>query len=299
MNRELKASYRHCASVARREARNFYPTFWLLPPEKRRGMCALYAFMRKTDDIADDEGADDAKRAALDAWSHELTTTATGKFEGSWPGRFALADCIARYQIPVDLLAATIKGVRMDVDRRKYQTFEDLYDYCYHVASVVGIACLYVWGFDRTGDAAIRRAEACGIALQLTNILRDVREDADRGRVYLPTEDLDRFGVSVDELRGDRLGEKARSLFAFEADRAYNYYERARGLDRFVDPVGRPILRAISGVYRALLDEIRARDYDVLNGRISLSSGRKLLILARSLGARFQRVRTASEPEFG
>jgi phytoene synthase len=298
VNRELKESYRHCASVARREARNFYPTFWLLPPEKRRGMCALYAFMRKTDDIADDEGADDAKRSALDSWSHELEAIANARFEGVWPGRFALADCVARYRIPVDLLAATIKGVRMDVDRRRYQTFDDLYDYCYHVASVVGISCLYIWGFDRSGDSAIRRAEACGVALQLTNILRDVREDAERGRVYLPAEDLDRFGVSVAELSGDRLGENARSLFAFEADRAYNYYERARGLDRFVDPVGRPILRAISGVYRALLDEIRMRDYDVLKGRVSLSKRRKLLILARSLGSRFKRAEPAAEPEF-
>src|SRR5262249_21135406 len=161
-------------------------------------------------------------------------------------------------------------GVSMDLQPRGFATFAELADYCYHVASVVGLSCLHIWGYRSEGGKAERLAEHCGIALQLTNILRDVHDDACKGRIYLPRDDLERFGVGPDELKaGGCPSERVRALLAFEGRRAYQYYEDAHPLIPLVDPVGRPVLRAIVGIYRALLDEIARRNYHVLDGRIS------------------------------
>jgi phytoene synthase len=172
----------------------------------------------------------------------------------------------------------------MDVDPKPYPTFADLHGYCYRVASAVGLSCLHIWGYRSEGGRAESLAEACGIALQLTNILRDVRQDALAGRVYLPQEDLDRFGVSAAELADTRPSDRVRALLTFEGQRAYGYYEQAEPLSDLVAPVGRPVLGAIVGIYRALLDEIVRRDYDVLGTRVALSSWRKLAITAGALG---------------
>jgi phytoene synthase len=278
---DLRASYRLCGEVARREARNFYYSFLLLPPARRRSMCALYAFMRHTDDLADEPGPSDAKRAALDAWRAELDRALDGSPVGSaiLP---ALADTVARHGIPARHLHEVIDGVAMDLEPRRFATFDDLYDYCYKVASAVGLCCIHIWGFRSEGGKAEAMAEACGIALQLTNILRDVREDAERGRVYLPEADLARFGVAPGSLASGRLDPPLRSLLEFEANRAYDYYARALPLVGLVAPVGRPVLRAIVGIYRALLDEIARRGYEVLSGRVSLTPRRKVGIMIRS-----------------
>src|SRR5262249_53854810 len=163
----------------------------------------------------------------------------------------------------------------------------ELAGYCYHVASVVGLSCLHIWGYRSEGGKAERLAEGCGIALRLTNILRDVRDDAREGRIYLPREDLERFGVEPDELAaGGRPSDRVRALLAFEGQRAYQFYEDAPHLAPLIDPVGRPVLWTIVGIYRALLDEIARRDYHVLDGRVSLPPWRKFAIAIRALAGR-------------
>ena len=285
MDAPLKVSYRFCADLSRREARNFYYSFLLLPPGRRRSMCALYAFLRHTDDIADGADPPAAKRDALDAWRGDLDAALSGG-DARWPGLPALADTVGRHGIPRRHLHEVLDGVAMDLDPRPYPTFEDLYSYCYRVASAVGLSCLHIWGYRSEAGRAERLAEACGVALQLTNILRDVREDARAGRVYLPQEDLDRFGVGPASLGAAYPDEPTRRLFEFQAFRAYDYYDRAAPLVGLVAPVGRPVLRAIVGIYRALLDEIARRDYDVLTARVRLPAWRKAAITAGALFGR-------------
>jgi phytoene synthase len=285
-DRVLEESYRFCAAVARREARNFYAAFRLLPASRRRSMCALYAFLRHSDDLADEPGSAPAKARALDDWRQALDAALAGD-GGDWPGFPALADTVERFAIPAQLLHAVIEGVSRDIQPRGFATFAELADYCYHVASVVGLSCLHIWGYRSEGGRAERLAERCGIALQLTNILRDIRDDAEHGRIYLPRDDLLRFGVEPQELAAaGPPSDRVRSLLAFEGQRAYEYYEAARPLATLVDPVGRPVLRTIVGIYRALLDEIARRDYHVLDGRISLPAWRKIAIALQALAGR-------------
>lgn len=284
MSDPITDSYRFCVDLSRKEARNFYYSFLLLPPARRRSMCALYAFMRHTDDLADQPGTPDEKRAALSMWRAELRSALDGQ-PPAWPGLLALADTVRRHSVPVRHLEEVIDGVSMDVEAQPYRTFDELYKYCYHVASAVGLSCLHIWGYRSEGGKAEQLAEACGIALQLTNILRDVKEDAQLGRIYLPEEDLARFGVRHEELSAAQPSEHVRRLFEFEGKRAYEYYAQARELAGFVAPMGRPVLGAIVGIYRALLDEIVRRDYDVLAGRVSLSAWRKSLITVRALAS--------------
>ncbi len=280
---DLRASYRLCSEIARREARNFYYSFLLLPPSRRRAMCALYAFMRHTDDLADEPGPADSKRSALLSWRSELESALANPSSIRSPILPALVDTVHRHHIPPRYLFDVLDGVEMDIEPCTFARFEDLYTYCYRVASAVGLCCIHIWGFRSENGRAEQLAESCGIALQLTNILRDVREDAANGRVYLPLEDLARFGVDPSELTSDTLHPRLHDLLKFQADRAYDYYTRACPLVGLVAPVGRPVLRAIVGIYRSLLDEIVRRGYNVLSGRISLSPWRKAAITLRSL----------------
>ncbi len=284
----LGASYGYCVALSRREARNFYYSFLVLPPERRRAMCALYAFLRRTDDLADDPAAAEGRAANLDGWRESLDEALAGG-DVAWPGFPALVDTVRRREVPVRYLHEVLDGVAMDLCPRRFETFDDLHGYCYRVASAVGLSCLHIWGFRSEGGKAEGLAEACGVALQLTNIIRDVREDALGGRVYLPSDDLRRFGVDPAELAAPRPTARVRALLAFEAARASDYYGRAEPLVGLVAPTGRPVLLAIAGIYRALLDEIIRRDYDVFSGRVSLPAWRKLAITARSLRGRFSR----------
>jgi 15-cis-phytoene synthase len=283
MNDALAASYDDCVDLSKREARNFYWSFRLLPPERRRSMCALYAFMRRSDDLADGPGEPLAKRLAIETWRAELDRALDGQSVPSAPRLLALADTVQRHQIPRRYLHDVLDGCLMDLEPRTYETFSDLHKYCYRVASAVGLCCVHIWGFRSEDGQGERLAEACGLALQLTNILRDVREDANIGRIYLPREDLDRFGVVPADLLAEKPSQPLRALLAFEGRRAYDYYDQSRRLVRLVEPIGRPVLRAIVGIYRALLDEIVRRDYDVLQGRISIPPWRKAAITLRSL----------------
>jgi phytoene synthase len=288
MDLALARSYAFCDDLSRREAKNFYWSFRLLPAERRRSMSALYAFMRHTDDLADEPGDPVAKAESLRRWRLDLDAALAGHPD-AWPGLPALADTVAERGVPAKHLHEVIDGVEMDLTPRVYATFDDLYAYCYRVASAVGLCCLAIWGYASDGGRAEAMAEACGVALQLTNILRDVGEDARNGRVYLPQDELKRFGVAPEELMAARPSKDARALFESQAKRAYSYYEKAAPLARLVAPIGRPVLGAIAGIYRALLDEIVRRDYDVLAGRVRIPGWRKATIAIGALPSRFAR----------
>jgi phytoene synthase len=272
----LEQSYTHCRAVAKKRARNFYYSFILLPPEKKNAMCAIYAFMRYCDDLSDEPGA---TRSAMDRWHDALTEALAGRpgDNPTWP---AFLDCIARYALPHEYFYSMIEGVASDLEPRAINTFEELYQYCYRVASVVGLTTIHIFGF--TSPAALPLAEKCGIAFQLTNILRDVREDAGLGRVYLPAEDLARFGVSVDDLKNARRTEQFGHLMEFETDRARRYYRESAPLLELIDPGSRPSLWALISIYSRLLEHLAASHYDVLTRRISLSSMEKSWIVLRA-----------------
>ncbi|GIU78328.1 MAG: phytoene desaturase [Bryobacteraceae bacterium] len=273
----LDASYRHCESVARRRARNFYYSFLALPAPKRRAMCALYAFMRECDDLSD---GDRASMEGLRQWRAHLDAALQGSVPPHpvWP---AFLDTVSRYRIPADCLYGMIEGVSSDLEPRSFETFEQLYRYCYLVASVVGIATIHVFGF--SDPEAPRLAERCGIAFQLTNILRDVREDALNGRIYLPREDMTRFSVTAEMLAASSMSPELRNLLAFEAGRARGFYEEARPLIGMVEPDSRHALWALIEIYRRLLERIEQRDYDVLTDRVRLSALEKTSIALRAV----------------
>jgi phytoene synthase len=190
----------------------------------------------------------------------------------------ALADTMARFSIPPACLHAVIDGVTMDLDGRTYETFDELCGYCEKVASAVGVACIHVWGY--RDHAALEPARRCGIAFQLTNILRDLKEDADRGRVYLPLEDLRRFGYTREELQRGVRDARFRALMRFQIARAEQFYHDALELKRWLTPDGQAALGAMTGIYRELLDEIKRRDGDVFSGRVRVSGWRKARIAA-------------------
>ncbi len=223
---ELEASFRHCERVARRRARNFYYSFLALPRPKRRAMCALYAFMRECDDLSDGERA---SREQLRQWRAQLEEALAGGVPPHplWP---AFLDTLRRYRIPAECLYGMIEGVASDFEPRRFETFDQLYRYCYLVASVVGIATIHVFGF--SDPRAPQLAERCGVAFQLTNIIRDVGEDARNGRVYLPHEDMERFGVTEPMLAARAVSAELQRLLAFEAARARAYYEERAAADR-------------------------------------------------------------------
>lgn len=284
----LLRSYSHCEAIARQHAKNFYYGFRLLPAEQRRRMCALYAFLRHTDDLVDVADDSSTRALRLAAWRDQFEAALDSHEPGPSPILPALVDTVKRCALPVEYLRAALDGAAMDLEPRVFATYDDLRGYCYRVASVVGLCCLHIWGYRSEGGKAEAMAESCGIALQLTNIVRDVREDLERGRLYLPTEDLERFHVGKDELSAGHVDDRVRALLEFEAGRAYALYQESRPLVDLVAPVGRPMLRAVVGIYRNLLDEIARRGYDVLAGRISLPPWRKTMITLRSLagGAR-------------
>src|SRR5437763_1163396 len=197
----VEESYAYCLRVARTRAKNFYYSFLLLSRQQRKAMCAIYAFMRYCDDLSDWPGA---TRAPIERWRAELEDALQGRFSGHpvWP---AFHHTVRRFGIPHEYFRQMIQGVSSDTEPRRFETFDQLYAYCYQVASVVGLTIIHIFGFDTA--SALPLAEKCGVAFQLTNILRDIREDAERGRVYLPSEDLDRFGVTDEDLRAGRRNE--------------------------------------------------------------------------------------------
>jgi phytoene synthase len=277
MPADLDASYRHCQRLARRAASSFYLAFWLLPRAKRRAMCALYAFLRRTDDLVDRIAPLAARRDALAAWRDSLRRALTGVYdEPMWP---AVHDTVRRYAIPHDYLWSAIEGVEMDLDRRAYGTFAELESYLDRVASVVGLACLHIWGADL--PAAVEPARRCGHAYQLTNILRDLHNDLAAGRSYLPQEDLDRFGCSLDLLRSGQPHPCVAELVRFEVARARKLYQHADRLRPLLSPDGRRVFSAMTLTYRALLDRVERSGPELLRRRPALPKWRKLLAVGQ------------------
>ena len=272
-------SYAFCERVARREAKNFYYSFLLLQRQQRQAMCAIYAFMRYCDDLSDGDEVGD-RASAIVRWQCDLDTALRGG-EPEHPLWTAFSETVNRFRIPHPYFFEMIDGVSSDLEPRSLRTFDELYDYCYHVASVVGLTIIHIFGFD--SPEALKLAEKCGVAFQLTNILRDVREDAEKERVYLPEEDLRRFGADAAELRGGKTSPELRRLLEFEAQRARRYYRDAAPLIDMVHSQSRASLRALIGIYSRLLDRIVASDYDVVARRIRVPAREKLWILVRSL----------------
>jgi phytoene synthase len=277
--RTLRRSRAYCERLARRHAANFYHGFRLLPEDQRQAMCALYSFLRVADDLADGPGDAEDKRVRLADWRGQLDDALAGR--DGHPLHPALRDALTRFAVPRAYLDAALDGVGMDLEVTRYETFTDLYAYCYRVASAVGLACIHIWGFD--GDEARVYAEAAGVAFQLTNILRDLGEDAARGRVYLPREDLERFGCDEASLGRGVCDERFRALMRFQAARAYSYYEAGLPLAARLRPPGRAVFLVMLHTYRGLLDAIVRRGYDVFRGRVRLSAWRKLWLTARAL----------------
>jgi len=280
MSIPLEQSYAHCRGVAKERARNFYYSFVLLPPEKKNAMCAIYAFMRYCDDLSDEPGA---TRSAMDRWRVALQNALAGRPDDNpaWP---AFLDSVERYAIPHEYFYEMIEGVASDLEPRTIRTFEELYGYCYRVASVVGLTTVHIFGFasPESREAALPLAEKCGIAFQLTNILRDIREDAGLGRIYIPAEDLERFGVSAEDLQQARRTDRFGRLMEFETSRARRYYQESAPLLQLIQPKSRASLWALISIYSGLLDRVAASQYDVLTRRISLSSAEKTWIVLRA-----------------
>ena len=284
---ELARAYAACRTIAKREAKNFYYAFVALPLERRNAICAIYAFMRQADDLADDETLPrEERRRKLDVWLAAWHEAAAGAPTAD-PVFLAVRDAIQRFAIPLQLLDELVDGVAMDLDHTStgapdtYATFADLYRYCYLVASVVGLVCIRIFGY--SGERAEKLAEETGIAFQLTNILRDVSEDTARHRVYLPLTDLATHGVSIDELLHRAPSAPPtpaeRALLASVARRAEDYYRSADELLPLIHRESRPALWVLVSIYHALLKRIERADYDVFTRRASVPTAQKIAIL--------------------
>lgn len=290
---QLTHAYAVCRGIARRAAKNFYYGFMVLPAEKRNALSAVYAFMRHADDISDEPGGDpQAKRQKLNEWMDSAKAVFEGKATDD-PVLMALADSQKKFKIPPELFEKLVYGTSLDLEIPPPSgetpmilctTFEDLKQYCYYVASVVGLVCIKIFGYEDSKAEFL--AEDCGLAFQLTNIIRDVREDAGMGRIYIPEEDMVRSNLTPanflpaafrDPLRIQQL----RPALEYEADRARKYYESAKWLMELIDEDSRAALWVLVEIYSQLLQKITARNYDVFTERVRLTTWEKLKVLAR------------------
>jgi squalene synthase HpnC/squalene synthase HpnD len=281
----VERGYAICRAVVRASSSSFLPAFRLLPPDRRDALCAVYTFCRHVDDIADgdDLAAGDPARL-LARWHAELDAAYAGA--PSRPITVALSDAVRRFGLPKRPFLEVLHGVETDLSRTRYETFDELEGYCYRVASAVGLLCIEIFGY--ASPSSRDYARDLGLAFQLTNILRDVREDAERGRIYLPREDRVRFGVREEELLAGRYSPRLAALMAFECGRARAYYLRARGALAPVDRRSLGPAEAMRRIYEGLLDRIEARSFDVFASRITLSSWEKAALALAGWGrARF------------
>ncbi len=277
----LADSHEWCKSLAKDRAGNFYVSFLALPRDRFRDMCALYGFMRVCDDIGDDPAVPCAQRSQrLAEWREQVALALEGE-RIEHPALPALCETVRRCRIPQQYLFDVIDGVQADLHPRQFRTFQELSDYCYQVAGAVGLCCIHIWGFHnpRAAESAID----CGLAFQLTNILRDLGEDALMDRMYLPQEDLERFGYTRDDIAQHRRDERFERLMRFEVERAREYYSRAQRLLEYLDPPGRAILSAMMDIYGGLLSKIERRRYDVFTARIRLPRWQKLMLVGKAV----------------
>ena len=284
MTSQLEIAYDYCQRVARKQAKNFYYAFRTLPTPKRRAIYATYAFCRMCDDIADEDMPIDEKRRQFSETRNLLTESLrrTGSEVGNdaLPPEFAaLSDATAAFGIPHHYYTQVIEGVESDLVKTRFENFEELKAYCYQVASVVGLICIEVFGYE--DEAAREYAIDMGIAMQLTNILRDIKEDAERDRIYIPLDEMARFGYSEDDLKQGIIDERFRSLMALQVNRARDYYQRSQKLFPLIDAGARACPKVLHLAYRSILDRIDAQGYDVFSQRIGLSTFEKLMITGR------------------
>lgn len=292
----MRTAYGICRHTARSTAKNFYYGFLVLPRRKRDAISAVYAFMRHADDISDDpQLSSQAKRDKLEEWLDAVHRAIKGE-QTDEPVLMALADAQRKYDIPVDLLDKLVYGTAMDCFEAGrgardagqgptvlYRTFDDLYKYCYHVASVVGLVCIKIFGY--RDPQAERLAEHLGVAFQLTNIIRDVKEDAGMGRIYLPAEDLQVYGVRMDAIITGNTA-ALQPVLEREAQRARELYADGDKLLPLIEPESQPALWTLMTIYRRLLEKIAARNYDVLTERVRLTTAEKSKVLAKGLWKR-------------
>lgn len=276
----LEADHAACAAILRRSGSSFSLPIALLPRAKRQGTTALYAFCRVADDLVDDAGDPAAAKAGLEAFA-AATDRALADGRADEPVLRAVADTVRRYGIPEGCLRDILAGVRMDLDQTRYETHEELDRYCRGVASAVGVAAIHVWGF--TDPAAIDLSHDCGVAFQLTNILRDIPEDLGRGRVYLPRADFAACGCSVDDLVAGRVSAAFAGLATLETDRAAERFRRAAALDAMLSTDGRVVFRAMFGVYRSLLHAVRRAGVGIFSARVQASKPRLVAAAATTL----------------
>ncbi len=288
----MAEAYAVCSGIAQREAKNFYYAFRVLPPAKRNAMCAVYAFMRRADDIADDESLPlSERRLVMSRWVADWRAARSSGVTAN-PVFLALNDTQRRFSIPDTLLEELVQGTTMDLEPgleptfehpQTYDTFDDLYRYCYLVASVVGLVCIKIFGY--TDPRAEKLAEETGVAFQLTNILRDVKEDAERSRIYLPLDLLHQHNVSLDRISalasGSPIQPNERALLQNISSRAEQYYASADRLLPLIDRDSRAALWVLVAIYHRLLLKITAAEYDVFSRRVRVSTPGKLAILAQ------------------
>jgi phytoene synthase len=283
---EIEHAYRRCEQITRREAANFYYGIMLLPRPKRQAMSAVYAFARRVDDIGDDHLDRAYQLKALAEERRVLSDLAAGGAgDPGDPVSVALAHAVLAYDLPVEALVSLIEGVELDVLGTRFETFGELETYCRHVAGSIGRLCLAIFRGAATGTGrdAAQLADDLGVAMQLTNILRDVREDRERGRSYLPTEDLRRFGSGdLGELAPDRAAE----LIRFEAERAAAWFDRGLALVDQLDRRSASCVLAMTGIYRCILERIALEPTAVLDRRVSLPGWEKAWVAARSMSGR-------------
>ena len=293
MSDQLSHAYAVCRGIARRAAKNFYYGFMVLPSEKRNALSAVYAFMRHADDISDEPGVDpQLKRQKLSEWLDAAKSVFSGKATDD-PVLMALGDAQAKFKIPPELFEKLVYGTSLDLDIPPVsaespailcETFEDLKQYCYYVASVVGLVCIRIFGYQDTKAEFL--AEDCGLAFQLTNIIRDIKEDASMGRIYIPAEDLVRSNLTAANFASGALQNptqvpQLRPALEYEADRARKYYESAKWLMELIDEDSRAALWVLVEIYSRLLKKITDRNYDVLTERVRLTLWEKLKVLSR------------------
>jgi len=273
---ETLAAYAHCEEVVKRSGSSFAAAFWMFPRTKRRALHAIYAFCRLADDIADDPAVAGDRARLLARWRDELRAAYEGKAEH--PVGVALMDAVRRFDLPEPVFEDLLEGVASDLRGDPVETFEDLQHYCYRVASTVGLLIVQVLGY--RNPRSLEYAVTLGIAVQLTNVLRDVGEDAAAGRIYLPLEDLKRLDVDAASLSLPEAGEERRLLMALYAERARIFYERADQLLPEEDRHGLRPAVAMGCIYRTLLDELRRRGYPCSGEPVRLSRPRRLAIAA-------------------
>lgn len=277
MQPDVARAYDLCERTTREQARNFYYAFRTLPAERRRAIYAAYAFCRACDDIADGDMPVDDRRRGLSDLRSRLDSALAG--DRTDPVLAAVADASDRFGIAPGLLAEVIEGVEMDLTKARYADFDELRAYCYKVASVVGLISIEIFGY--SDPAARRHAVDLGLAMQLTNIMRDVREDLERDRVYLPQDEMGSFGYGERDLRAGVVDDRFRGLMALQASRARGYFESGARLFPLLAPSSRACPAVLGALYSAILDRIEASGFDVFGRRIGLSRPHKLLLMAR------------------